>query len=118
MQWLIIMFSTVDKEGNYMYYCTVNGKRVTFSSFSKAEAFCSDVFNTKGAIIGIDVSSDADKRYNVVLRYADESVTYLEHKDRMSWSLRVAKKYCKDVNQSLAAGRYAGCIYANVVEAC
>lgn len=101
-----------------MYYCKVNGKRITFSSFSEAEVFCNDVFNTKGIVISINVSSDADKRYNVVLRYNDLSVTYLEHKDRMSWSIRTAKKYCRDVNQSLIAGRYAGCMYASVVEVC
>ena len=101
-----------------MYYCTVNGKRIMFESFSKAEVFCSKAFNDRGIIIGIDVSSDKDKSYHVVLRYNDGSVGYLDHKDRMNWSLRTAKRYCRDVNQSLITGRYAGCIYASVVEAC
>ena len=50
--------------------------------------------------------------------HTDGSVGYLDHRDRISWSIKTAKRYCKEVNQSLIAGRYAGCIYASVVEAC
>ena len=60
------------------------------------------------------------KRYNVVLKHVDNSISYLTNGGRIEWAYRTAKRHCNDITERIARdgfGTPTPVRYASVLEA-
>jgi hypothetical protein len=57
------------------------------------------------------------QQYNVAIKYKDGTLAYLSHRDRMSWTLRTARKHAKDCTAKIVSGVWHKVQYVAVVAA-
>lgn len=55
------------------------------------------------------------QQYNVAIKYKDGTLAYLSHRDRMSWSLRTARKHAKDCTAKIVSGQWPDVKYVAVI---